>query len=154
MSCGPIAVNGSRHTKCRRAWSSEKNFRRRWSEKCCGACWPRNLDRRADLNSHVDECLANTRGKPSGTWCVAVHADRLDIQRHSSAIRGHHHTLARNRHCPVDDLLRIVDDGTRLTPWHQRAVRAIRAVGERLADGAHAVASCRIEGLGTRQAEQ
>ena len=45
-SCAPTAASGSLPTRCRHASSSEKSFRRRWSGKSCGACWPPNPDAR------------------------------------------------------------------------------------------------------------
>ncbi len=40
-SCAPTAVSGLRRTRCRREWSSARSCQRRWSAKCCGACWRR-----------------------------------------------------------------------------------------------------------------
>ena len=75
---------------------------------------------------------ADPPGKLVRSRRVAVRADCRHPHRHFLAVTGDHDAFPSHPHGAGDDRVGIVDDGARLAPRRQRAVRLVGAVGKAL----------------------
>lgn len=88
---------------------------------------------------HVDagrlERIADPLRERERMRAVAVQADRLRVERHPFARDRAHALAADHLERAREHLVFVVDERARLAARHERAVRAIAAVGEHFFDG-------------------
>ena len=84
---------------------------------------------------------------------VAVHADRVDAQRHLASAGGEDDAVAHHAHGAKHDRLGIVDDRAGTAARRQRGIFLVGAVREALRGDAKPRRSARFDHRGVREAE-